>query len=222
MSSPESRNATMGRSYCLHTPEAIGTALRRGLNTVDHPHRGGPFYLLMPMNTQAQTIHQFNLDQLPTGAPPALGAAADGGAFDAAAQALRAAQRVVVRLGGGARKAGPQVVSLLDRIDGLAIVSPIVTGLIPDNHPRNMSVGGSKGSISGNWAMEEADLLIAVGTRSVCQSDSSRTAYPKVQHVININTELEAATHYAKTTALLGDALPSSWSALPRLLWASA
>ena len=201
--------ATMGRSYCLHTPEAIGTALRRGLNTVDHPHRGGPFYLLMPMNTQAQTVHDFNLDQLPTGAPPSLGAAADGGAFGAAAQALQSAERVVVRLGGGARKAGPQILSLLDRVDGLALVSPIVTGLIPDNHPRNMSVGGSKGSISGNWAMDEADLLIAIGTRSVCQSDSSRTGYPKVQHVININTDLEAATHYAKTTALLGDAGPT-------------
>ncbi|MHC1740071.1 MAG: hypothetical protein AB9897_03055 [Anaerolineaceae bacterium] len=43
--------------------------------------------------------------------------------------------------------------------------------------------------------MENADLLIAIGTRAVCQSDCSRTGYPKVQHVININADLEDAAH---------------------------
>jgi 3D-(3,5/4)-trihydroxycyclohexane-1,2-dione acylhydrolase (decyclizing) len=68
-----------------------------------------------------------------------------------------------------------------------------------------MGVGGSKGSLCGNYAMENADLLIAVGTRAVCQSDSSRTGYPKVRRVININANLEDATHYRDTLALVGD-----------------
>ena len=54
--------------------------------------------------------------------------------------------------------------------------------------------------------MENADLLIAIGTRFVCQSDCSRTGYPEVQHVININTDVDSAMHYGKTTALVGDA----------------
>jgi 3D-(3,5/4)-trihydroxycyclohexane-1,2-dione acylhydrolase (decyclizing) len=53
--------------------------------------------------------------------------------------------------------------------------------------------------------MEQADLLIAVGTRSVCQSDCSRTGYPKVKHVININADWDDATHYNRTLALVGD-----------------
>ena len=72
-----------------------------------------------------------------------------------------------------------------------------------------MTVGGSKGSLSGNYAMEHADLLIAIGSRAVCQADCSRTGYPEVQHVININTDLHAAMHYGKTTALIGDAAPT-------------
>jgi 3D-(3,5/4)-trihydroxycyclohexane-1,2-dione acylhydrolase (decyclizing) len=72
-----------------------------------------------------------------------------------------------------------------------------------------MTVGGSKGSLSGNYAMDEADLLVAVGTRFVCQSDSSRTSYPKTQRVININTDAESATHYGRTIALVGDAGPT-------------
>ncbi len=31
--------STMGPAYSLHTPAALPTALRRGLNAVDHPHR---------------------------------------------------------------------------------------------------------------------------------------------------------------------------------------
>ena len=201
--------STMGRSYCLHTPEAVGTALRRGMNTVDHPHRGGPFFLLMPMNTQPAWMPNFNLDELPLGAPPPLGAAADAAAYSEAARALMSAERVLVRIGGGARGAAPEIIELLELVDGLAVTSPLVSGVIPYNHPRNMTVAGSKGSISGNWAMDEADLLIAIGTRFVCQSDSSRTGYPLVKQVVNINTDHEAAAHYGRTTALVGDAGPT-------------
>jgi 3D-(3,5/4)-trihydroxycyclohexane-1,2-dione acylhydrolase (decyclizing) len=201
--------ATLGDAYCLHTPAAVGTALRRGLVTVDHPHRAGPFYLLLPMNTQPALLPGFNLDELPHGAPPGLGAAADDEAYERAADALLRAERVVVRVGGGARNCGPELLSLLDLADGVAVLSPLVTGVIAYGHPRNMLVGGSKGSICGNHAMEEADLLVAVGTRFVCQSDCSRTGYPNLKAVININTDVRDVMHYGRTVALLGDAAPT-------------
>ena len=198
--------SAMGRAYCLHTPEAVGIALRRGLNTVDHPHRAGPFYLLLPMNTQPSPLKNFNLDELPVGAPPPLGAAADEGAYARAAEALLDAERVVVKVGGGARKAGPELLEFLELVDGVAVLSPLVSGVISYSHPRNMTIGGTKGSICGNYAMEQADLLVAIGTRFVCQSDCSRTGYPRVKQVVNINTDVEAAMHYNRTIALIGDA----------------
>jgi len=196
---------TMGQAYCLHTPESIGTALRRGLNTVDHPHRPGPFFLLMPMNTQCSLISNFNFDELPTGAPPALGPAAQDDSYTQAVKALMAASRVVVKVGGGARNAGKELSEFIELTDAVTVTSPLVSGVIPYAHPRNMTVGGSKGSLCGNYAMEEADLLVALGTRFVCQSDCSRTGYPKAQQVINVNTDLEAAMHYNKTIAMVGD-----------------
>jgi 3D-(3,5/4)-trihydroxycyclohexane-1,2-dione acylhydrolase (decyclizing) len=199
----------MGHAYSLHTPLALPTALRRGLNVVDQPHRGGPFFMLLPMNVQAATIQQFNLDELPQGAPPRLGAAADFGAYAQAADAILQSKKIFVKLGGGSRQAGSEILEFLEIADAVAVTAPIALGVIPDNHPRNMTIGGSKGSLSGNFAMENADLLVVIGSRAVCQSDCSRTGYPKVEHVININTELDAATHYGKTTALLGDAAPT-------------
>ena len=197
--------SVMGGAYCLHTPGALPTALRRGLNTVDHPHRGGPFFLLLPMNVQPMQIVDMNLDELPVGAPPPLGSAADNGTYARAADQILSSERIVVKVGGGARGAGAELLTFLDLADAVAVVSPLVTGILPFGHERNMCVGGSKGSISGNFAMEEADLLVALGTRAVCQSDSSRTGYPKAKGVININCDFEAATHYGKTTALVGD-----------------
>lgn len=197
---------SMSNAYSLHTPLAIPTALRRGLNTVDHPHRAAPFYLLLPMNIQSSIIEGFNLDELPIGTPPPLGAAADNGNYEQAAKAILAAKKVVVRVGGGAKNAGKEIMELVELADGVAITAPVASGVIPYSHPRNMTVAGSKGSISGNFAMENADLLIVIGSRFVCQSDCSRTGYPKVQHVVNINTDLDSATHYGKTTALVGDA----------------
>jgi 3D-(3,5/4)-trihydroxycyclohexane-1,2-dione acylhydrolase (decyclizing) len=202
--------ATMGHAYTLHTPEALPTALRRGAQVVEHPHRAGPYYLLAPLNTQPQVLRGLHLAELPTAGPPPLGPAADhDNAYDRAAQLLAEAERVLVKVGGGARAAGAEVVELLELADGVAVTSPLASGVVPYGHPRNLTVGGSKGSSCANAAMEEADVLVVVGSRAVCQSDCSRTGYPRVCHVININTDPTAALHYARTLAFVGDAAPT-------------
>ena len=85
------------------------------------------------------------------------------------------------------------------------VLSPGSTGVLPDAHPQNMHVGGSKGSISGNFAMANAELVIVIGSRAVCQADCSGIGYKSAKHVININGDLADALHYNNTTALAGD-----------------
>ena len=198
--------STMGHAYSLHTPAAVGPALRRGGNVVDHPYRPGPFYLLLPLNTQPSELVDFNLHELPVGPPPAIGPANDRAGFRAACDQIRRARQVVVRVGGGATGMTAELIELLDAVDGVAVIAPRATGAVPYGHPRVAGVGGTKGSIAGNFVMEHADLLISIGSRSVCQSDCSRTGYPNVRHVININADVDAAMHYNETTALVGDA----------------
>ena len=198
--------SVMGSAYSLHTPGALPTALARGLSTVEHPTRQAPFYLLMPMNTQAAWMPGFNLHELPFGVPPKPPAALDDGAYDEAVKLMACAKRVLIRAGGGARGAGEELLELAGLADGVIITSPLATGVVPYGHPRNMSVAGSKGSICGNYAMDHADLLVVVGSRSVCQSDSSRTAYPQAGRVIHINAEAADAMHYRRSIPLVGDA----------------
>jgi len=201
--------ATMGHAYSIHTPLAVATALRRGQATVDHPYRAGPFFLLLPMNTQPAILRQFVLNELPQKVSITIGPAA--GDYQGAARRMLESGRVVVRVGGGARGAESEINELLELADAVSVVSPLAAGVVPYSSPRNMTVGGSKGTLCGNYAMENADLLVAIGTRFVCQSDCSRTAYLRLKQVININAEIEAAInynsdeYYGGSIALVGD-----------------
>ncbi len=197
--------STLGPAYSLHTPGALATALRRGSGAVDHPYRPGPFYLLLPLNTQPAIIENFNIAELPEESIHRIGSAAADGRYEEAAKAILESDRVVIKAGGGSRLCGPELLELMELSQGVVVTSPLVSGVVPYDHPHNMTVGGSKGSLSGNYAMENADLLVAIGSRFVCQADSSRTGYPGVKHVININGDPQTALHYNRTTALIGD-----------------
>jgi 3D-(3,5/4)-trihydroxycyclohexane-1,2-dione acylhydrolase (decyclizing) len=196
--------ALLGQSYVLHTPEALRDALRRGALCVNHPYRAGPFFLLLPLNTQPARVI-VNLAALPERPDlPKLAPAGDAELVPAA-QLITGASRVAIKAGGGTRGHDRTVRQLAEAAGAAVVLSPGSTGVLPDAHPQNMHVGGSKGSISGNYAMAEAELLIVIGSRAVCQADCSGIGYKKASAVININGDLADALHYNNTLALTGD-----------------
>ncbi|MGV6875200.1 thiamine pyrophosphate-dependent enzyme [Pseudochelatococcus sp. B33] len=196
--------ALMGRSYVLHTPEGLRDALRRGSICVNHPYRAGPFYLLAPINVQP-AVATFNIAAMPEKPrlPPV--APAELSAYRDAARLVSEARKVVIKAGGGARGYDKAVRRLAEVAGAVVVLSPGSTGVLRDDDPRNMHVGGSKGSISGNYAMSNADLLISIGSRAVCQADCSGIGYPNVENVININGDVANALHYNRTLPLTGD-----------------
>ena len=197
--------ALMGQGYVLHTPEALREALRRGTQCVHHPSKAGPFYLLLPINTQPQVIQDLNLNALPERLRMPRLAVGDAPALQAAADLIRSHTRIVMKVGGGGRGFAHQVRALAERCGAAVVLSPGSTGVLPDAHPQNMHVGGSKGSISGNFAMQNGELLLVIGSRAVCQADCSGVGYPRAQAVINFNADLADAAHYNHTLALQGD-----------------
>ena len=196
--------ATMGRSYVLHTPQALRDALRRGALTVNHPYRAGPFYLLLPLNTQPAPL-TLNLASLP--ARPQLPPLAPAGnaEIERAAKLIASTERIAIKAGGGTRGHDTAVRKLSEAAQAAVVLSPGSTGVLRDDDPHNMHVGGSKGSISGNFAMANAELLIVIGSRAVCQADCSGIGYKSAKAVININGDLADVTHYNNTLALPGD-----------------
>lgn len=194
----------MSQSYTLHTPEAIRQALRLGASCVFHPFRAAPFYLNLPINTQPAQVC-LRLDSLPAAPvyPPVRPATDES--YRQAKKLISTNERIAIKAGGGSRAFAKQVRQLAEQAGAVVVESPGCTGILPHSHSQNMHVGGSKGSISGNYAMEKAELLIMIGSRAVCQSDCSGIGWPKARAVININADPVDAQHYNNTLALNGD-----------------
>src|SRR5215475_10045524 len=186
--------AVLGQSYVLHTPEGLRDALRRGALCVNHPYRAGPFYLLLPLNTQPARV-TVNLAAMPAWPELPKLAPADDTAIDQAAGMIAKATKVAIKAGGGTRGHDAAIGKLAEATGAAVILSPGSTGVLPDAHPQNMHVGGSKGSISGNFAMAEAELLIIIGSRAVCQADCSGIGYKNARAVININGDFADLSH---------------------------
>jgi acetolactate synthase I/II/III large subunit len=85
-----------------------------------------------------------------------------------AAEAILAAERPVFYVGGGAVSANVDPADLIHVAE--AVQMPVITtlmakGVFPDSHPLCIGLPGMHGSKAANWAMNQADLLIACGSR---------------------------------------------------------
>jgi acetolactate synthase-1/2/3 large subunit len=85
-----------------------------------------------------------------------------------AAEAIVAAERPVLYVGGGAVSAGVDQADLLRVAE--AVQMPVVTtlmakGVVPDSHPLCLGLPGMHGSKAANWALNRCDLLVACGAR---------------------------------------------------------
>lgn len=199
--------STFGPAYSLHTPEAVFTALKRGDCAVHERSKQTPFYMLLPMNIQPKMMEKCNLLEFVEKSKEARIASVDRTLYEEAAGEISHASRVTVKVGGGAKKVPAEVIEeFLEVSNAVYVHGPQVPGLYPYSKERNMGVGGSKGSICGNYAMNECDLLVVVGARGVCQWDSSGTAFRKAKKIININCDPDDLAQYGRSVRIQGDA----------------
>jgi acetolactate synthase-1/2/3 large subunit len=84
-----------------------------------------------------------------------------------AARAIHEAQRPIIYAGGGVLNADAcaELRALVDSAHLPAVVTLMGKGCLPDSHPLNYGAPGMHGSKFANWALNKADLVIAVGSR---------------------------------------------------------
>ncbi len=84
-----------------------------------------------------------------------------------AARVIAAAERPVIYAGGGILKArAAEVLRTLAETTGIPVVTTLMArGAFPDSHPLCLGMPGMHGHYAAIMAMQEADLLIALGTR---------------------------------------------------------
>lgn len=130
--------------------------------------RPGPVWIDIPVNYQGGYIESDDLRGYnPIEDDALLPPPVDNATIDLIIDKIRSAKRPVLHAGYGIRLSGGYA-ELRKTIEKLNI--PIVTywnavDLIEDEHPLYCGRAGNMGDRPGNWAIQNADLILAVGTR---------------------------------------------------------
>jgi acetolactate synthase I/II/III large subunit len=133
----------------------LDEAVARAVGDAGEP---GPVYIEIPTDVlRAQVAPQLVLDEWMAAKPPRT-TPPDSRDIALAVDALWSAHRPVVISGRGARRAGTELVRLLDALGALYLDTQESRGLVPPDHPS--VVGAMRGA-----AMTDADVVLLIGRK---------------------------------------------------------
>ena len=155
--------------------------------------RPGPVWVDIPVNFQGMQIETEGL----RGFDPAeddgqLPPAVSGEDIQAVLEAVRKAERPVIYAGGGVRLSGG-FAEFRRMVEKLNV--PVVTywnsiDLMEDAHPLYVGRGGNMGERAGNFAVQNADLVLAIGTRlSIRQVGYGYQSWARAAKVIMVDVD---------------------------------
>lgn len=129
--------------------------------------RPGPVLIDVPKDVQIEKtefVYPEGEIVLPGYHPPEM---ADEDAIRAAAEMINNAQRPIILAGQGILKsrAMQELRELAERAGIPVALTLLGKGAIPENHPLVLGMMGMHGEAASNYAIQEADLLIALGMR---------------------------------------------------------
>ncbi|SBS70496.1 acetolactate synthase large subunit [uncultured Microbacterium sp.] len=92
---------------------------------------------------------------------------AHGKQIQAAATLLAAAKKPVLYVGGGVIRSGAsaELLRLAESTGAPVVTTLMARGAFPDSHPQHLGMPGMHGTVPAVLALQEADLLIALGAR---------------------------------------------------------
>jgi acetolactate synthase-1/2/3 large subunit len=168
--------------------------------------RPGPVLVDIPKDVQSERLR---VDEWPEPGRPDPAPIVDAGAIDAAAALIDAARRPILYLGGGVIHSGSaaRAVELAERANLPTVMTLMALGAMPADHPLSLGMPGMHAARCTNMALEECDLLIAVGARFDDRVTGKATAFCPGAKIIHIDID-RAELNKIKTAdlSLQGDA----------------
>ena len=126
--------------------------------------RPGPVLIDIPKDVQTELV---DVAEWPAPGEPDAAPVASDDELERAAAMIEAAERPILYLGGGVVAAGgaPAAVALAERSSLPTVMTLMGLGSMPADHPLSLGMLGMHGAPYTNHALDECDLLIAVGAR---------------------------------------------------------
>jgi 3D-(3,5/4)-trihydroxycyclohexane-1,2-dione acylhydrolase (decyclizing) len=181
-------------------PEQLISALARTMAVLTDPAECGPVTLSLCQDTQAEAFdypaHMFEEQMWSFRRPRP-----DDGELERAVEALKAAKKPVIVAGGGVNYSeANDMLSGFAEIYGVPVVETQAgKSSLPFTHSLNMGAVGVTGTSAANDICNEADLILAVGTRLQDFTTGSWTLFQNAgKKIIGLNTQsFDASKHRA-------------------------
>jgi len=127
--------------------------------------RGGPVWVEIPMNIQSTRIEETSFATYE--APALVASAPSAQQVQSVVVALKSAKRPLLWLGHGIRMAGAEakLPALLEQMGVPAILSWAGADMIASSHPLVVGRAGVYGQRAANFALQNCDYLLSIGTR---------------------------------------------------------
>jgi acetolactate synthase-1/2/3 large subunit len=108
-----------------------------------------------------------------------------------AAQAIVEAKHPIVYAGGGIlnAEASTELMHFVEAARLPAVTTLMAKGALPDSHPLNYGAPGMHGSKYANWALNKADLIVAVGSRFDDRVTGKLSAFAPGARVIHFDVD---------------------------------
>lgn len=154
-------------NYLVKDPATLGATIHEAFH-IATSGRPGPVVVDIPKDVQVATARYQRPGpiQHKTYRPQVK---ADRSAIEAAVEMLAAAERPILYTGGGIINSGPaasQLLGELQRITGAPVTSTLMgLGCFPASHDAFLGMLGMHGTYEANMAMNQADLVVAIGAR---------------------------------------------------------
>ncbi|MCJ2532636.1 MAG: biosynthetic-type acetolactate synthase large subunit [Candidatus Thermoplasmatota archaeon] len=122
---------------------------------------------------------------------------------------LEGAERPTILIGGGVSwsRAGPEIAQLADILMAPIATTLMAKGAIPEDHPLVLGVCGMHGRQVANYALNNCDVLLAIGTRFSDRVTGNLSEFGKNTKIVHVDIDSsEIGKNVKGRVGLVGDA----------------
>lgn len=149
--------------------------------------RKGPVWIDVPLDVQNMRIEEAGMEHFQRGECQYRGNKED---IRFIAEELNHAQRPIILIGGGARGAEKEIKGITEKYSIPIVCSPAAADIFGTGNDLSVgTVGSLGGSRAGNFAIQNSDLVLAVGTKLCSQLTGTKEKFAREAKIIVVDID---------------------------------